>query len=81
LAVLEQGAGRILELEVPDGYQPRELRNLAAPLNSIVGAIVRQSRAFVPRGNDRVEPRDRLIVFTTHEAADKVRDYFTQVTA
>ena len=81
LAVIEQGAGRILELDVPDGYQPQELRKLAAPLNSIVGAVVRQSRAFVPRGNDRVEPGDRLIVFTTHEAADKVRDYFTQVKA
>jgi trk system potassium uptake protein len=81
LAVIEQGAGRILELEVPEGYAPRQLRELAAPLNSIVGAIVRQSRAFVPRGNDRVEPGDRLIVFTTHEAADKVRDYFTYVKA
>jgi trk system potassium uptake protein TrkA len=81
LAVIEQGAGRLLELDVPDGYQPRELRNLAAPLNSIVGAIVRHSRAFIPRGNDRVEPGDRLIVFTTHEAADKVRDYFTHVKA
>jgi Trk K+ transport system NAD-binding subunit len=79
LAVIEQGAGRILELDVPDGYQPQELRNLAAPMNSIVGAIVRHSRAFIPRGNDRVEPGDRLMVFTTHEAADKVRDYFTHV--
>jgi trk system potassium uptake protein TrkA len=79
LAVLEQGAGRILELDVPDGYRSRELRDLAAPVNSIVGAIIRQSRAFVPRGNDRVEPGDRLIVFTTHEAADTVRNYFTHV--
>ena len=31
----------------------------------------------MPRGNDRVEPGDRLIVFTTHAAADRVRDYFT----
>ena len=81
LAVIEQGAGRILELDVPEGYQPRELRNLAPPVNSIVGAIIRQSRAFIPRGGNRVEPGDRLIVFTTYAAADKVRDYFTQVKA
>ena len=81
LAVIEQGAGRILELDVPAGYEPRELRNLAPPLNSIVGAIIRQSLAFVPRGDNRVEPGDRLIVFTTYEASDKVRDYFTQVKA
>jgi trk system potassium uptake protein TrkA len=79
LAVVEEGAGRILELEVPAGYAARALRDLAPPLNSIIGAIVRQSRAFVPRGTDRVEPGDRLIVFTTYAAADQVRDYFTTV--
>jgi hypothetical protein len=31
--VIELGAGRILELEVPDGYPSRQLRELAAPLN------------------------------------------------
>jgi Trk K+ transport system NAD-binding subunit len=81
LAVVEQGAGRILELDVPYTYQPRALRDLAAPLNSIVGAIIRGSQAIVPRGTDRVEPGDRVIVFTTYDAADRVRDYFTRVTA
>ena len=79
LAVLEEGAGRVLELDVPDGYRPRALRELAAPLNSIIGAVVRGSEAFVPRGNSRIEPGDRIIVFTTHAAADRVRDYFTSV--
>jgi trk system potassium uptake protein TrkA len=79
LAVVEQGAGRILELDVPAHYAPRALRDLAAPLNSIVGAIIRGGRPIVPRGADRVEPGDRLIVFTTHAAADRVRDYFSQM--
>ena len=79
LAVVEQGAGRILELDVPEGYRARALRDLAAPLNSIVGAIIRHGTAIVPRGADRVEPGDRLIVFTTYGAADRVRDYFTTV--
>jgi trk system potassium uptake protein TrkA len=81
LAVIEQGAGRILELDVPEGYVPRSLRDLAAPSNSIVGAIVRGSQAIVPRGTDRIQPGDRLLVFTTHAAADRVRDYFTNVRA
>ncbi len=79
LAVVEEGAGRILELDVPSSYKPRALRDLKPPLNSIIGAIVRQSRAFVPRGDHRIEPGDRLIVFTTYAAADQVRDYFTKV--
>jgi len=81
LAVVEQGAGRILELEVPAGYAPRSLHDLDPPQNSIIGAILRGSRAIVPRGTDRVQPGDRLIVFTTHAAADRVRDYFTSVNA
>ena len=79
LAVVEQGAGRVLELDVPPAYTPRRLRELAAPLNSIVGAIVRPGGAFIPRGEDTIQPGDRLIVFTTHAAADRVRDYFTTV--
>ena len=81
LAVIEQGAGRILEVDVPAGYVPRSLRDLEPPRNSIIGAIVRGSRAIVPRGSDRVEPGDRLIIFTTHAAADRVRDYFTNLHA
>jgi trk system potassium uptake protein TrkA len=81
LAVVEQGAGRVLELDVPAGYQARSLRELAPALNSIVGAIIRGSTAIIPRGEDRIEPGDRLIVFTTHAAANRVRDYFTHVGA
>jgi trk system potassium uptake protein TrkA len=77
LAVIEQGAGRVLELDVPDRYRPRMLKELAAPLTSIVGAIVRGSQAIVPRGTDRIQPGDRLIVFTTYAEADRVRDYFS----
>jgi trk system potassium uptake protein TrkA len=79
LAVVEQGAGRILELEVPAGYAPRSLREMDPPRNSIIGAVIRGTEAIVPRGNDRVQPGDRLIVFTTYAEADRVRDYFTTV--
>ena len=79
LAVIEQGAGRILELEVPPSYASRPMRDLAPPLNSIVGAIVRGSDALVPRGADRIQAGDRLIIFTTHEAVDRVRNYFGHV--
>jgi len=81
LAVVEQGAGRILEVDVPSTYTPRVLRDLAAPVNSIVGAIVRGTQVLVPRGLDRIEPSDRLIVFTTYADADRVRDYFSGVKA
>jgi trk system potassium uptake protein TrkA len=79
LAIVEQGAGRVLELDVPPGYQAKALRDLAAPHDSIVGAIVRQGRAVVPRGDDQIQAGDRLIVFTTRESADNARESFTSL--
>jgi trk system potassium uptake protein TrkA len=81
LAVLEQGAGRILELEVPAGYASRTIRELEPPGDCIIGAVLRRSETIVPRGNDRVEAGDHLLVFTTDAAADRVRDYFTKTSA
>jgi trk system potassium uptake protein TrkA len=81
LAVVEQGAGRILELEVPAGFGARLLRELEPPRNSIIGAILRDGSAIVPRGHDRLQPGDRVFVFTTHEEYDRVRDYFMMVNA
>ncbi|NOT43240.1 MAG: Trk system potassium transporter TrkA [Acidobacteria bacterium] len=77
LALVEQGAGSILELQVPADYAARALRDMAPPRESIVGAILRGSQAIVPRGHDRIEPGDRLLVFVTKAAADRVRDFFT----
>lgn len=79
LAVLEQGAGRILELEVPASFRARPLRDVAPPRDSIVGAILREGHAIVPRGHDEVFPGDRLLVFSTHAVAEHVRQFFTAV--
>jgi trk system potassium uptake protein TrkA len=77
LAVLEQGEGRILEIEVPPQYPGRALRDLEPPRDSIVGAILRGGQAIVPRGSDRLQAGDRLLVFSTREAADNVRTFFS----
>lgn len=81
LAVVEQGAARILEVDVPAGYTPRLLRELASPRDSIVAAILRNGRAIVPRGDDRIEAGDRLIVFSSEGAVHRVRDFFASAKA
>ena len=78
LAVLEEGQARVLEIEVPAGFEPTELRHLKAPPDSIVGAILRRRDAIVPRGEDVIEPGDRLIVFAASTSAPQVRDYFAE---
>jgi trk system potassium uptake protein len=77
LAVLEEGEARIVELVVPQDYSPRALRDLEPPPESIVGAILRDHEAIVPRGDDTIHGGDRLLVFSTKAAAERVRDYFT----
>jgi trk system potassium uptake protein TrkA len=76
LAVLEEGEGRILEVQVPAGYQARMLRDLNSPRDSIVAAILRHDAVIVPRGTDIVRGGDRLLVFSTREAAAHVRTFF-----
>jgi trk system potassium uptake protein TrkA len=77
LAVLEEGEGRILEVQVPAGYQARMLRDLNAPRDSIVAAILRGEDVIVPRGIDVVRAGDRLLVFSTRESAPHVRTFFS----
>jgi len=81
LAVIEQGAGRILELTVPDGFGARALRALGAPRDSIVGAVVRGEEALVPGGDTVIRPGDRLLVFSTRAEVERVRDVFKGVPA
>jgi trk system potassium uptake protein len=76
LAVLEAGQATIVEITVPAEYQPRALKDMDAPPQSIVGAILRGNDVLIPRGVDQVRPQDRLIVFATAAFVGRVRDYF-----
>lgn len=77
LAVLEHGEARVLELTVSKEFQPRPLHNIGTPGDVIVGAILREGQAIVPRGIDRIEPGDRILVFSTRGAADRVQAFFS----
>jgi trk system potassium uptake protein TrkA len=77
LAVLEHGEARVVEITVAPTFVPRELKQIGTPEDAIVAAILRGDRAIVPRGDDRVEPGDRILVFCTAVAADRVHAYFS----
>ena len=77
LAVVEHGEARVLELVVSPRFEPRPLKSIGAPADVIVGAILRGRDVIIPRGDDRVEPGDHIIVFSTGEAAERVQDYFS----
>lgn len=77
LAVLEHGEARVIELTVSQSFVSRELKVMGTPEDVIVAAILRGDKAIVPRGDDRVGPGDRILVFSTAAAADRVLAYFS----
>jgi len=77
LAVVEHGEARVLELTVSPQFEPRPLKQIGAPADVIVGAIIRGRDVIVPRGDDRIEPGDHIIVFSTREAEGRVHAYFS----
>ncbi|HZI19377.1 MAG TPA: Trk system potassium transporter TrkA [Pyrinomonadaceae bacterium] len=75
-ATVEHGKADVLEVVVPEGFVKTTLREMPTIEGAVVGAIVRRNSVIVPHGEDVVKPGDRLFVFSTDEAADKVRNYF-----
>ena len=76
LAVLEHGEARVLELTVSPNFKSRQLKGIGTPEDVIVAAILRGEHAIVPRGDDRIDPGDRILVFCTRAAAGRVQAYF-----
>lgn len=76
LAVLEHGEARVLELTVSPTFRSRPLKGIGTPEDVIVAAILRGDHAIVPRGDDRIDPGDRILVFCTRAAAGRVQAYF-----
>jgi trk system potassium uptake protein len=77
LAVVEHGEARVLELVVSPHFETKPLKRIGAPGDVIVGAILRGREVIIPRGDDRIEPGDRLVIFSTREAEERVQAYFT----
>ena len=76
LATIEQGRGSVMELTVPPDFPPTLVRALPEIDGVIIGAVVRDYATFVPRGDDEIRPFDRLLVFSTEEASETVRNFF-----
>ena len=76
LAVLQEGRARVLDVAVPVGFAATIVRNLGLPEESIIGTVLRGTDVIVPRGEDRVQGGDRLLICCTEAAVGGVRDLF-----
>ena len=76
LATVEGGLAAVLELVLPEDFEPIQLKNLEPIEGSIVAGITRRDKTLVPHGDDRLEPGDELLVFSTAEAREAVQKRF-----
>lgn len=76
LAELEHGDAEVLELVLPDDLPPVRLMDMKSGLFGIIGAIVRDERVIIPRGDDHVQGGDHLLVFCMSTEEERVRDFF-----
>ena len=76
LAILQEGQARVVELTAPAALRSTAVKDLALPREAIVGSVLRDGRVLVPRGDDRVEGGDRLIVCCTEAALRDVHRLF-----
>ena len=75
---LHHGAAQVIERRLAE-VSPAAGVTLAEfnpPRGLIVGAVVRGSKVFVPRGNDRLEVGDLVILFVQEKEIDTVRLLF-----
>jgi len=51
------------------------LKNLNLPKRMIVGAIIREGRVIIPRGSDKINSGDEVIIFTNINEFEQVREF------
>lgn len=76
LATVERGQGEVLEIVVPFDFKTESLMNIKLPCKAIIAIIQRRNRIIIPRGTTQIMPYDNLIVFTTKENSEAIKDYF-----
>ena len=54
------------------------LSEIKLPRGVLVAALKRGDRLLVPRGADRVEPGDRILLISTTENASKLADFLSE---
>ncbi len=72
------GGAEIVEVEADPGClaQGRTIENTNSHARTHITAIVRDGRALIPDGSERVAPHDRLVVFNTRQGVAELRKTF-----
>lgn len=76
---LREGVGEVIEAEALETSTMVgvPLREAKLPNGVIVGAILREDELVVPRGDTRIQAKDRVILFAASNAVKKVEKLFS----
>ena len=76
LTTVEQGLGEILQVSLSEKFQDTLVMNLKMPSNSLIAIIERRNNVIIPMGNTLLRANDKLIIFTTSDNAQNVKNFF-----
>lgn len=76
LTTVEQGKGEVLEITLPENFESIKVMDLKLPAKAVIGVVRRRNRVIIPNGITQLMSCDNLIVLTTSEDAQLIKDYF-----
>ena len=79
IMILGEDQGEVIELSV-EKHAPvvgKTLQELALPGGILVGAIVRDERAIIPRGSDHISTLDKVVLFCLPELSQQAISLFS----
>lgn len=76
LTTVEQGLGAILKFTLNKEFKDIKIMDLKLPRHSLIAIIQRGNRVIIPKGDTLVRSLDKLIVFTTEDNSDNVKEFF-----
>lgn len=76
LATVEQGQGEVLEIGIKPEFDGKKIMDLRFPSPAIVGIIQRRGKVIIPNGLTEIKYNDTLIIFTTSDDAELIKDFF-----
>ena len=76
LASLGGGRGDMLEITLPDDFEPKPLKEIEMPPDSLVATLLRKREVLVPGGATLLGPGDHCLVICNAERVEEVRRTF-----
>ena len=80
VSIIHRGEAQVVEYKVTERskLRDRRLKKIKFPKNTLIGAVVRNDKVLIPRGNFMIRANDELILFTRTDAFPKLAKLIKQ---